>query len=107
MLNLGLGNSSDGMSLAGSCWSTLEELGIQMVHGTITLPFKFCPWGTVAADSRDIAGAYFTSQMVKKMIRIKLYLLGTMASGATDCNFRELLLAWQFSIYEPWHKGHS
>lgn len=70
-----------------------------MFHGTTTLAFKLCH-GVVAPDSWATAGAYTASQTVKKVIEIHPYLLGTMAGGATDCNFWEQLLAQQCRIFE-------
>ncbi|PNI96569.1 PSMB5 isoform 1, partial [Pan troglodytes] len=74
--------------------------GIEMLHGTTTLAFKFRHGVIVAADSRATAGAYIASQTVKKVIEINPYLLGTMAGGAADCSFWERLLARQCRIYE-------
>ncbi|XP_068777931.1 proteasome subunit beta type-5 [Struthio camelus] len=74
--------------------------GIEMLHGTTTLAFKFDHGVVVAVDSRATAGSYIDSQTVKKVIEINPYLLGTMAGGAADCSFWERLLARQCRIYE-------
>ncbi|XP_030068931.1 proteasome subunit beta type-5 [Microcaecilia unicolor] len=79
-------------------WS--EEPGIEFLHGTTTLAFKFRHGVIVAVDSRATAGCYIASQTVKKVIEINPYLLGTMAGGAADCSFWERLLARQCRIYE-------
>ncbi|CAD7691419.1 unnamed protein product [Nyctereutes procyonoides] len=91
---------SDGLSLVAPNWGVAEEPGIEMLHGTTTLAFKFQHGVIVAADSRATAGAYIASQTVKKVIEINPYLLGTMAGGAADCSFWERLLARQCRIYE-------
>nr|KAJ0216041.1 hypothetical protein LSAT_V11C300152810 [Lactuca sativa] len=62
---------------------------IQMVKpakGT-TLAFIFKEGVMVAADSRASMGGYISSQSVKKIVEINLYMLGTMAGGAADCQF--------------------
>eukprot|EP00074_Homo_sapiens_P055636 XP_005267928.1 proteasome subunit beta type-5 isoform X1 [Homo sapiens] len=100
LLDLGPGSLSDGLSLAAPGWGVPEEPGIEMLHGTTTLAFKFRHGVIVAADSRATAGAYIASQTVKKVIEINPYLLGTMAGGAADCSFWERLLARQCRIYE-------
>uniref|UniRef100_A0A8C8RRV2 Proteasome subunit beta n=1 Tax=Pelusios castaneus TaxID=367368 RepID=A0A8C8RRV2_9SAUR len=74
--------------------------GIELLHGTTTLAFKFQGGVIVAVDSRATAGSYVTSQTVKKVIEINPYLLGTMAGGAADCSFWERLLARQCRIYQ-------
>ncbi|XP_075067478.1 proteasome subunit beta type-5 [Mixophyes fleayi] len=76
------------------------EPGIEFLHGTTTLAFKFRHGVIVAVDSRATAGSYIASQTVKKVIEINPYLLGTMAGGAADCSFWERLLARQCRIYE-------
>ncbi|XP_044143796.1 LOW QUALITY PROTEIN: proteasome subunit beta type-5 [Bufo gargarizans] len=76
------------------------EPGIEFLHGTTTLAFKFHHGVIVAVDSRATAGSYIASQTVKKVIEINPYLLGTMAGGAADCSFWERLLARQCRIYE-------
>ncbi|XP_012504869.1 PREDICTED: proteasome subunit beta type-5 [Propithecus coquereli] len=100
LLDLGPGSPSDGLSLVAPSWGVPEEPGIEMLHGTTTLAFKFRHGVIVAADSRATAGAYIASQTVKKVIEINPYLLGTMAGGAADCSFWERLLARQCRIYE-------
>ncbi|XP_002718121.1 proteasome subunit beta type-5 [Oryctolagus cuniculus] len=100
LLDLGPGSPSDGLSLTAPGWGVPEEPGIEMLHGTTTLAFKFRHGVIVAADSRATAGAYIASQTVKKVIEINPYLLGTMAGGAADCSFWERLLARQCRIYE-------
>ncbi|KAL0004536.1 hypothetical protein SO802_012097 [Lithocarpus litseifolius] len=55
--------------------------------GTTTLAFIFKEGVMVAADSRASMGGYISSQSVKKIIEINLYMLGTMAGGAADCQF--------------------
>ncbi|XP_029437131.1 proteasome subunit beta type-5 [Rhinatrema bivittatum] len=77
-----------------------EEAGIEFLHGTTTLAFRFNHGVIVAVDSRATAGNYIASQTVKKVIEINPYLLGTMAGGAADCSFWERLLARQCRIYE-------
>ncbi|KAM9329127.1 proteasome subunit beta type-5 [Gastrophryne carolinensis] len=96
------GLQSDGLSFqvvpgAGQCSA---EPGIEFLHGTTTLAFKFRHGVIVAVDSRATAGSYIASQTVKKVIEINPYLLGTMAGGAADCSFWERLLARQCRIYE-------
>ncbi|XP_053324420.1 proteasome subunit beta type-5 [Spea bombifrons] len=78
----------------------VAEPGIEFLHGTTTLAFKFRHGVIVAVDSRATAGSYIASQTVKKVIEINPYLLGTMAGGAADCSFWERLLARQCRIYE-------
>ncbi|KAM8961127.1 proteasome subunit beta type-5 [Pelodytes ibericus] len=78
----------------------VDESGIEFLHGTTTLAFKFQGGVIVAVDSRATAGSYIASQTVKKVIEINPYLLGTMAGGAADCSFWERLLARQCRIYE-------
>ncbi|XP_053558278.1 proteasome subunit beta type-5 [Bombina bombina] len=93
---------NDGMSfqmLPGASHG-VEEPGIEFLHGTTTLAFKFRHGVIVAVDSRATAGSYIASQTVKKVIEINPYLLGTMAGGAADCSFWERLLARQCRIYE-------
>uniref|UniRef100_A0A2K5RQC1 Proteasome subunit beta-5i n=1 Tax=Cebus imitator TaxID=2715852 RepID=A0A2K5RQC1_CEBIM len=52
LLDLGPGSPSDGLTLAVPGWGP----GIEMLHGTTTLAFKFSHGGIVAADSRATAG---------------------------------------------------
>ncbi|XP_038597222.1 proteasome subunit beta type-5 [Tachyglossus aculeatus] len=101
-LQLGVDKAGDGLSLAAPSWAAAEEEepGIELLHGTTTLAFKFQHGVIVAVDSRATAGAYIASQTVKKVIEINPYLLGTMAGGAADCSFWERLLARQCRIYE-------
>ncbi|OCU01269.1 proteasome subunit beta type-5 [Xenopus laevis] len=96
-----------GLDLHGTSFQVLPgagegtaEPGIEFLHGTTTLAFKFRHGVIVAVDSRATAGAYIASQTVKKVIEINPYLLGTMAGGAADCSFWERLLARQCRIYE-------
>lgn len=74
--------------------------GLQLLHGTTTLAFKFAHGVVVAVDSRATAGSYIASQTVQKVIEINPSLLGTMAGGAADCSFWERLLARQCRVYE-------
>ncbi|CAG8737262.1 9276_t:CDS:2, partial [Dentiscutata erythropus] len=69
-----------------------EFCRIKFEHGTTTLAFKFQGGIIVAVNLRASAGNYIASQTVKKVIKINLYLLGTMTGGAADCQFwqREL-----------------
>ncbi|KAM9120487.1 proteasome subunit beta type-5-like [Pangshura tecta] len=89
-------------ALAPPAWglSAAGDAGIELLHGTTTLAFKFQEGVVVAADSRATAGSYVASQTVKKVIEINPYLLGTMAGGAADCSFWERLLARQCRIYQ-------
>ena len=57
-------------------------------------------------DSRATAGAYLASQIVKKVIDIRPYLLGTIAEDAADCSFWEWLLAQQHQICELQNKEY-
>uniref|UniRef100_A0A2I3LIC1 Proteasome 20S subunit beta 5 n=1 Tax=Papio anubis TaxID=9555 RepID=A0A2I3LIC1_PAPAN len=41
LLDIGPGSPSDGLSLAAPGWGVPEEPGIEMLHGTTTLAFKF------------------------------------------------------------------
>ncbi|XP_018411611.1 PREDICTED: proteasome subunit beta type-5-like [Nanorana parkeri] len=96
------GLNTDGLSfqmIPGAGQGTAEP-GIEFLHGTTTLAFKFRHGVIVAVDSRATAGSYIASQTVKKVIEINPYLLGTMAGGAADCSFWERLLARQCRIYE-------
>lgn len=89
-------------SLAAPPWGTAEPPGpgLQLLHGTTTLAFKFEEGVVVAVDSRATAGSYVASQSVQKVIEINAALLGTMAGGAADCGFWERLLARQCRVYE-------
>lgn len=89
-------------SLAAPPWGTAEPPGpgLQFLHGTTTLAFKFDHGVMVAVDSRATAGSYVDSQTVQKVIEINPALLGTMAGGAADCSFWERLLARQCRVYE-------
>ncbi|KAM4809309.1 proteasome subunit beta type-5 [Rhinophrynus dorsalis] len=96
-----------GLDVEGMSFQTIPgtgqgtaEPGIEFLHGTTTLAFKFRQGVIVAVDSRATAGSYIASQTVKKVIEINPYLLGTMAGGAADCSFWERLLARQCRIYE-------
>ncbi|XP_077325066.1 proteasome subunit beta type-5 [Lithobates pipiens] len=96
------GLDTEGLSfhvLPGAGEGTADP-GIEFLHGTTTLAFKFQHGVIVAVDSRATAGSYIASQTVKKVIEINPYLLGTMAGGAADCSFWERLLARQCRIYE-------
>ncbi|KAH1181871.1 hypothetical protein KIL84_009625 [Mauremys mutica] len=89
-------------ALAPPAWGlpAAGDAGIELLHGTTTLAFKFQGGVVVAADSRATAGSYVASQTVQKVIEINPYLLGTMAGGAADCSFWERLLARQCRIYQ-------
>ncbi|XP_036593201.1 proteasome subunit beta type-5 [Trichosurus vulpecula] len=100
LLDLGPGGPGDELCLAAPGWGAPDEPGIELLHGTTTLAFKFRHGVIVAVDSRATAGSYIASQTVKKVIEINPYLLGTMAGGAADCSFWERLLARQCRIYE-------
>ncbi|XP_019342723.2 proteasome subunit beta type-5 [Alligator mississippiensis] len=89
-----------GLATAACGVPAAEDAGIELLHGTTTLGFKFQHGVVVAVDSRATAGSYVASQTVKKVIEINAYLLGTMAGGAADCSFWERLLARQCRIYE-------
>ncbi|XP_064359378.1 proteasome subunit beta type-5 [Dromaius novaehollandiae] len=88
--------------LAAPAWGTAAPPGpgIDALHGTTTLAFKFDHGVVVAVDSRATAGAYIASQTVRKVIEINAWLLGTMAGGAADCGFWQRLLARQCRVYE-------
>jgi 20S proteasome subunit beta 5 len=60
---------------------------IQFAKGTTTLAFKFQGGIIVSVDSRATQGPYIASQSVKKGIESNPFLLGTMAGGAADCQF--------------------
>lgn len=77
-----------------------EHPGIKFKKGTTTLAFKFKDGVIVATDSRATAGAYIASQIVKKVIKINKYLLGTMAGGAADCQYWERVLSKECRLHE-------
>merc|ERR550537_864575 len=76
------------------------EKHVKMVHGTTTLAFKYKDGVVVAVDSRASAGAYIASQMVKKVIEINPFLVGTMAGGAADCSYWERYLGMRCRLFE-------
>uniref|UniRef100_G3TZA6 Proteasome endopeptidase complex n=1 Tax=Loxodonta africana TaxID=9785 RepID=G3TZA6_LOXAF len=80
------------------------EPGIDMLHGTTTLAFRF--HHGIIIVSRAMAGAYNAAQTVKKVIEINPYLLGSMAGGTAHCSFWKRLLARQ-CIYELRNKEHT
>lgn len=71
--------------------------------GTTTLAFIFKEGMIVAVDSRATAGSYIASQTVNKVIEINRYLLGTMAGGAADCFYWEILVGLHAKQYELEH----
>jgi 20S proteasome subunit beta 5 len=80
-----------------------EREVVEMVkpqHGTTTLGFVFQHGVIIAVDSRATMGSYVSSQMVKKVIEINPFLLGTMAGGAADCQFWERNLGRQCRLFE-------
>ncbi|RKP24089.1 LMP7-like protein [Syncephalis pseudoplumigaleata] len=80
--------------------SLAEDCRIKIQHGTTTLAFKFAEGIIVAVDSRATAGAYISTQSVKKVIEINPYLLGTMAGGAADCSYWERELGRRCRLYQ-------
>eukprot|EP01071_Lankesteria_metandrocarpae_P003306 Lankesteria_metandrocarpae@DN2881_c1_g1_i1.p1 len=68
--------------------------------GTTTLAFIFNGGIIVAVDSRASMGGFISSQVVRKVIEINDFLLGTMAGVAADCSFWERHLARLCKMYE-------
>ncbi|KAM0928121.1 hypothetical protein ACQ4PT_002283 [Festuca glaucescens] len=68
--------------------------------GTTMLAFIFDKGVIVAADSRASMGGYISSQIVRKIIEINPYMLGTMAGGAADCQFWHRNLGVKCRLHE-------
>ncbi|KAL7295321.1 hypothetical protein TKK_0011352 [Trichogramma kaykai] len=86
-----LGNETD---------ETGKHLKIQFDHGTTTLGFMYQGGIVLSVDSRATGGQFIGSQVMKKIVEINDYLLGTLAGGAADCVYWDRVLAKQCRMYE-------
>ena len=71
--------------------------------GTTTLAFTYKTGILLAVDSRASMGSYIASKTVRKVTHINSYLLGTIAGGASDCQFWERQLGLWCKLYELRH----
>lgn len=113
--------------LAKGTDETGKHLKIQFDHGTTTLGFMYQGGIVLSVDSRATGGQYIGkvkfiivqtyiisltditklysllfagSQVMKKIVEINDFLLGTLAGGAADCVYWDRVLAKQCRMYE-------
>ncbi|XP_031780778.1 proteasome subunit beta type-5 [Nasonia vitripennis] len=86
--------------LASGTDETGRHLKIQFDHGTTTLGFMYQGGIVLSVDSRATGGQFIGSQVMKKIVEINDYLLGTLAGGAADCVYWDRVLAKQCRMYE-------
>jgi 20S proteasome subunit beta 5 len=72
----------------------------EVKKGTTTLAFVYKSGILIAVDSRASMGSYIASKTVRKVTEINSYLLGTIAGGASDCQFWERQLSEWCKLYE-------
>ena len=72
----------------------------EVKKGTTTLAFVYKTGILIAVDSRASMGSYIASKTVRKVTEINSYLLGTIAGGASDCQFWERQLSEWCKLYE-------
>jgi len=84
---------------------------VQFLKGTTTLAFIYEPATPndqggiiVAVDSRASGGNYVASSTVMKIIQVTDNIVGTMAGGASDCQFWLRNLSKQCRLYELQNK---
>ena len=75
----------------------------EVKKGTTTLAFVYKSGILIAVDSRASMGSYIASKTVRKVTEINSYLLGTIAGGASDCQFWERQLSYWCKLYELRH----
>lgn len=83
--------------------NTVTKKLTDVKKGTTTLAFVYKHGILIAVDSRASMGSYIASQTVRKVTEINSYLLGTIAGGASDCQFWERQLGLWCKLYELRH----
>ena len=83
--------------------NTVTKKLTDVKKGTTTLAFVYKSGILIAVDSRASMGSYIASKTVRKVTEINSYLLGTIAGGASDCQFWERQLSFWCKLYELRH----
>ena len=83
--------------------NTVTKKLTDVKKGTTTLAFVYKTGILIAVDSRASMGSYIASKTVRKVTEINSYLLGTIAGGASDCQFWERQLGFWCKLYELRH----
>lgn len=81
-------------------WGASQGIKMHFDHGTTTLGFCFQGGVLLAVDSRATGGQFIGSQLMKKVVEINDYMLGTLAGGAADCVYWDRVLAKECRLYE-------